>query len=160
LLRQGAIDFAGKYYTARECELRPRGPRPNGPPLLMGTTSPRMLRLCATYCDYWNVWSRNRAAELPEVTALLDAACHDVGRDPAAVQRTVTVHIDLPGFDPPRPLHDLSITPHLSGSLDEIAAELRRYPARGISHIQVVLNPNTVEGIEVFAPVLDLVKRG
>ena len=28
LLRDGHIDFQGEYYEARDCELRPRGPRP------------------------------------------------------------------------------------------------------------------------------------
>jgi alkanesulfonate monooxygenase SsuD/methylene tetrahydromethanopterin reductase-like flavin-dependent oxidoreductase (luciferase family) len=28
LLRDGRVDFAGRYYRARNCELRPRGPRP------------------------------------------------------------------------------------------------------------------------------------
>src|SRR3712207_5459950 len=36
LLREGQVDFAGTYYQARECELRPRGPRPGGPPILIG----------------------------------------------------------------------------------------------------------------------------
>src|SRR5690606_16587855 len=35
LLRHGQVDFEGQYYSARECELRPRGPRPNGPPLMI-----------------------------------------------------------------------------------------------------------------------------
>src|SRR5215471_9977214 len=47
LLRRGAVDFQGKYYKARECELRPRGPRRQGPPILIGAPPrlPRMLRL-------------------------------------------------------------------------------------------------------------------
>src|SRR5262249_49644735 len=47
LLRVGEIDFRGRYYDARACELRPRGPRGSGPPILVGTParSPRMLRL-------------------------------------------------------------------------------------------------------------------
>ena len=28
LLREGHVDFAGRYYQAHDCELRPRGPRP------------------------------------------------------------------------------------------------------------------------------------
>ena len=44
LLREGAIDFDGRYYQARDCELLPRGPRPGGPPLLIGSNGPRMLR--------------------------------------------------------------------------------------------------------------------
>ena len=31
LLKNGHIDFQGRFYCARECELKPRGPRPEGP---------------------------------------------------------------------------------------------------------------------------------
>ena len=37
LLREGAIDFDGRFYQARDCELIPRGPRPDGPPLMIGS---------------------------------------------------------------------------------------------------------------------------
>ena len=56
LLRDGHIDFDGSYYQARECELRPRGPRAAGPPILIGSVSPRMLRLAARHADQWNGW--------------------------------------------------------------------------------------------------------
>jgi len=32
LLQEGSVNFEGKYYSARDCELAPRGPRPKGPP--------------------------------------------------------------------------------------------------------------------------------
>ena len=51
LLRTGSVDFHGTYYTADNCELRPRGPRPNGPPIMFGTTGERMLGLTARYAD-------------------------------------------------------------------------------------------------------------
>src|SRR5687768_1651833 len=56
LLRQGRVDFAGTYYQARECELRLRGPRPNGLPIMIGTTGARMLGLTAQHADAWNAW--------------------------------------------------------------------------------------------------------
>ena len=65
LLRNGAIDFDGKYYQARDCELRPRGPRKNGPPILIGSTGERMLGLVAKYADHWNAWGRNNPDEIP-----------------------------------------------------------------------------------------------
>ena len=48
LLRTGATDFEGQYCQAR-CELRPRGPRRTGPPILIGARAdrPRSLRLTA-----------------------------------------------------------------------------------------------------------------
>ena len=45
LLRDGAIDFDGRYFQARDCELRPGPTRPGGPPLLIGSRGPRMLRI-------------------------------------------------------------------------------------------------------------------
>src|SRR5205823_9829883 len=44
LLRHGRVDVQGRYYEARACELAPRGPRPGGPPILIGGQGPRMLR--------------------------------------------------------------------------------------------------------------------
>src|SRR5262249_1087680 len=35
LLREGRVDFSGRYYEARQAELQPRGPRPTGPPILI-----------------------------------------------------------------------------------------------------------------------------
>src|SRR2546428_11936361 len=37
LMRDGHVDFAGRYYQARNCEIVPRGPRPEGPPLMVGS---------------------------------------------------------------------------------------------------------------------------
>jgi len=54
LLREGHVDFAGQYYQARNCDIVPRGPRKAGPPLLVGSEGPRMLKLTAQYADLWN----------------------------------------------------------------------------------------------------------
>ena len=101
-LRVGNIDFHGKYYSALACELRPRGPRGSGPPILVGAParSPRMLRLTAQYADYWNGWSINQVDErLASARQAVDTACVNASRDPATLQRTVTVLIDLPGSE-------------------------------------------------------------
>jgi alkanesulfonate monooxygenase SsuD/methylene tetrahydromethanopterin reductase-like flavin-dependent oxidoreductase (luciferase family) len=81
LLRTGRVDFAGKYYQARDCELRPRGPRPGGPPILIGAKGPRMLRLAASYADLWNAEGPMRQpGEIIPLRASGDAACAAVGR--------------------------------------------------------------------------------
>ena len=100
LLRDGAIDFDGTYYQARDCELLPRGPRPGGPPLMIGSIGPRMLRMTLPHVDVWNVWfadTGNSPDGVPPLRELVDAACREVGRDPAAVERTVAVQVRLPG---------------------------------------------------------------
>lgn len=157
LLRDGQIDFTGRYYTARECELRPRGPRPGGPPILMGTTRPRMLRLTARYADLWNVYFPQ---DLEPLTASVDAACIDVGRDPATLTRTAALLIDATGEGARRSSANPSGRAPIAGSPEEIAATLRGYAAAGIAHVQIWLEPNSPRGIEAFAPVLELLDAG
>src|SRR5262245_48616044 len=94
LLREGRIDFDGRYYQARDCELLPRGPRPQGPPLMIGSNGPRMLELTLPYVDAWNAWFAwfgNDPEKLRPMLAAVDETCEKVGRDPAEVQRTVAV---------------------------------------------------------------------
>ena len=43
LLRNGHVDFNGKFYQAKNCEIVPRGPSPEGPPLMIGAQGSRML---------------------------------------------------------------------------------------------------------------------
>ncbi|HSQ38476.1 MAG TPA: LLM class flavin-dependent oxidoreductase, partial [Acidimicrobiia bacterium] len=55
LLRDGVVDFRGKFYRA-QLELDLPRCRPAGPPILIGASQPRMLGLAAKYADLWNAW--------------------------------------------------------------------------------------------------------
>jgi hypothetical protein len=50
-------------------------------------------------------------------------------------------------------------TEPIAGSAEEIATALRQYADIGISHVQVWIEPNTIAGIELFAPVLEILDR-
>ena len=80
LLRDGSIDFAGKYYSARDCELKPRGPRPHGPPIMIGTNtgSPRMQGLTAKHADMWNVFYDNRKRDRGHSSVSPKPSAHSV----------------------------------------------------------------------------------
>src|SRR4051794_22994234 len=54
LLRDGGVDFDGPYFSPRDCELTPRGPRRTAPPLLLAGARPRMLDIVAQHADMWN----------------------------------------------------------------------------------------------------------
>src|SRR6478752_4003636 len=54
LLREGAIDFDGRWYQARDCELLPRGPRAGGPLLMLGSKGPRLPRPTMAHPVSWN----------------------------------------------------------------------------------------------------------
>ena len=164
LLRDGAIDFDGRWYQVRDCELLPRGPRPGGPPLMVGSKGPRMLRATLPYVDSWNVWfadTGNRPAGVPHLRELVDATCREVGRDAAEVERTVAVLVRLPGGSG-RPQGDTvqDPTPPLEGSPLEMAEVLRGFAAEGIGHVQLVVDPITLDSIRALGPVLTELDRG
>jgi hypothetical protein len=48
----------------------------------------------------------------------------------------------------------------MTGSTAELAAAIRQYAEAGIGHVQLVLDPITVDAIEEFAPVLEELDRG
>lgn len=164
LLREGAIDFDGEYYQARDCELLPRGPRPDGPPLMVGSQGPRMLRITMPHVDAWNTWHAwygNSVDGLHTVLDKVDEACADVGRNPDEVIRTTTVLIQFPG-GVGRVSHDDDSQPvePLRGSPEELAGYLRNYKDHGIGHLQLVLDPISSDSIERMAPVLELLAAG
>ena len=166
LLRTGRADAAGAYAQAHGCELRPRGPRPSGPPLLVGSSGKRMLRLTAQYADGWNAWvdkSDNSPAGIAPLRAAVDAACAVVGRDPATLWRSSAVLVQVNGavpFTPGSVGWRFWRGPLHAGSAEQLAAVFRAYADEGISHLQVGVNPSTVAGIEQLAPVLEVLDRG
>jgi probable F420-dependent oxidoreductase len=162
LLRDGAIDFEGRYYSARDCELVPRGPTPGGPPLLIGSIGERMLRITAPHVDAWNAWyadTDNSPEGVAPLRERVDAACRAVGRDPAEIERTVAVLVRLSGGSG-RVQGNYSPQPPkaLSGPPEAIAAGLRGYAAEGISEVQLVLDPISGASIDELAPALELIR--
>ena len=164
LLQKGGIDFDGTYHQARDCELLPRA-RPGGPKLLIGSNGPRMLRITMPHAHAWNSWfadTDNTPAGVAGLRDVVDAACRDVGRDPADIERTVAVHVRMPG-GAGRTMGDLSTVERirpLEGSPDELAAGLRAYADVGIAEVQVVLDPIDRPSVERFARALPILDRG
>jgi alkanesulfonate monooxygenase SsuD/methylene tetrahydromethanopterin reductase-like flavin-dependent oxidoreductase (luciferase family) len=155
LLREGELDFEGKFYSAREARLVPRGPRPQGPPILIGTLNPkpRMRRLVAQYADVWNGWLgyTDASAEAADIqNRQIDDACREHGRDPRTLVRTTAVRVNVPGSG-------YSPAPNerpLSGSPEEMAEVLRGHAALGIEQVQLALTMGGREGVRAMVPVV------
>jgi len=164
LLADGAIDFDGAFYQARDCELLPR-PRSGGPRLLIGSNGPRMLRIAIPHVGAWNSWfadTGNRPDGVAPLRAIVDEACRDAGRDPAEVARTVAVQVRLPegrGRMSGATSTSERVRP-LEGDVRAMADELRAYAAAGINEVQLVLDPIDRPAIERFARVLDRLDGG
>ena len=167
LLRNGEVDFEGKFHFARECILKPRGPRPQGPPILMGTVQPRMMACMSKYGDLWNAYyddTHNKVDGIRRLRPIIDEACRKEGRDPATLERTVTVLVADSSADPwwdrlPTNWVEEGPLKPLTGGPEEIANVLLEYQAEGIAHVQVCIEPTTPKTIEAFVPVLEAVDR-
>jgi alkanesulfonate monooxygenase SsuD/methylene tetrahydromethanopterin reductase-like flavin-dependent oxidoreductase (luciferase family) len=156
LLREGRIDFDGEYYQLQNCELCPRGPHPNGMPILIGNLGgPRMRRLTVRYADIWTASGLETHNTLDGIVAAqgrVDADCEVAGRDPASLARMADVFVELPiGADRTAAWTDIA---PISGTTEEIAATFRAIAEAGITHAMIWIEPNNVAGLEAFAPVI------
>ena len=150
LLREGRASFRGTYYAADDCVIVPHGPRPAGPPLLIGSFGPRMLRLTARYADSWNTCWLGKVSALAEPRAAMEAACAEEGRDPATLAVTVGVTIDY--STSPRS-DETPVDPNkaLTGTPADIAGDLRDYAEAGVAHVMCSLFPTNATSLARLA---------
>ena len=92
LLSEDSVSFSGDCYTIIDAPCDPK-PVQAPLPLLVGTRSPRMLRITARYADEWNTWGAPDVAG--ENRAALLRACEQTGRDPATVKTSANAMIEL-----------------------------------------------------------------
>jgi probable F420-dependent oxidoreductase len=144
LLRTGRVDFEGTYYAARDCEILPRGPRPDGPPLLVAGGGPRLLRLGAEHADAWNcAWyttPESAAAEIERVQSATAGSQRDVAI-------TVSVSVSYPDLGPRTGPGARSLT----GSAEEIGGQLAGYAALGVAHLMLDFSPHTPAALDRLA---------
>lgn len=80
--------FEGRHYRLTEAHLEPKPIQDHLPLVIGGAGERRMLRIVAEHADIWNT-----TADDPETyrrrLAVLDRYCHDVGRDPAGIRKSI-----------------------------------------------------------------------
>jgi probable F420-dependent oxidoreductase len=153
LLREGRVDFDGRYHQARDAEDLPRGPRVAGPPLMIGAEGPRMLRLTAQYADQWNIGYLGGPETLAGPLARIASACQEEGRDPRTLGITVLIGLWFPDLEPTRPGF---LDQPLTGSAEEIAAAMRGYAELGVEHLMFQCEPYVPEALERLTAALRL----
>src|SRR5207302_358319 len=108
LLREDKSSYDGRYYQLRDAVSRPLPVQKPRPPLTLGAFGPRMLKIVARYADTWNAFGT--VEEIRERNELLDEYCHELGRDPNSLQRSLYYWVPKPDADPWRSLqafHDV-----------------------------------------------------
>ncbi len=161
LLTEGSIDFDGKFYTLRDCELVPRARK--GIPIMIGSHGPRVLRMTLPYVDRWNGWYSwfgNTTEGLAAMFEGVDSACADIGRDPGSFERSVSLLIEAPGavgnVERASRWRDPAA---ISGDTEEIAAQLREFEDLGLAEVQLVVDPITVDSVEWLSGIFEYLGR-
>lgn len=155
LLREGHADFQGTFHTANDLHQIPQGPRPNQIPIMLGVLGPRGQRLAAKYADIWSCYAEKRSdmVEFGPRIAELEAACAGVGRDPKTIGRSAGV--DVKPLEP-EPGADGA---YVAGSPEQMADQIRAVRDGGFTQVELFLTPTTIESLEAFAPVLEILRR-
>ena len=152
LLRDGRATYHGEFYDVEDCVLDPPPVRKGGPPIMLGSNSPRMLGIGLPVVDSWNVWWSiygNSSERFAQIRADVDAAT-PAGRH---VEATAAVLVTLPdgrgrlmgeAYDAPV----TTVTPE--GLCDHVHA----MADAGATHLQLVLDPITADSIDTIGTVL------
>lgn len=123
LLSRESTTFHGEFYDITDAPCDPK-PVQSPLPLLVGTRSPRMLRIAARNASEWNTWGTPEVAA--ERRGRLIEACEKAGRDPSAIWTSVNAMVSLGEGQPP-PGRAV-----VSGSVQRLVDQFGRYAELGI----------------------------
>lgn len=156
LVKTGKVDFAGKYYQSKDCEIKPTSPRTDGIPLMISAFGPRMMKIAAQYADLWNVCYMSIPRSTEKLNRSFHKSCKSMGRELESIKQTYTVHLaypDLLGWnqDKKRGI--------LSGSIEEIAQTLIEYEQLGSTHLMFHLSPSTPEAYKRLARSVEIYRN-
>ena len=141
LLHDEATDFAGVHFTMTEARCEPRPVQSKVPIWIGGTGEKRTLRIAARYADGWNAPFLS-PDDVRRKGDVLDSHCADVGRDPAAIRRSVNLGIvadDQALRDRFGGLADVVRPGVLLGSGQQLVDRIGEYAAAGAQQINLAL---------------------
>ncbi|HET9014994.1 MAG TPA: LLM class flavin-dependent oxidoreductase [Thermomicrobiaceae bacterium] len=96
------FDFDGTYLHLTGAFCNPKPPQRPHPPILIGGRSTATLRVVAEHADLWNIPGGD-FDDAVRRGALLDRFCAEIGRDPAAITRSVVLPVS---YDRPNATRD------------------------------------------------------
>ena len=119
LWTEESVTVEGRFFTMRDALCEPKPLQRPHPPIVIGGEKPKMLRVIARHADEWNVPSHGDADEWARISADLDEACEEIGRDPSEIRRSV----------------QLFVKPAVDGHVDEQLSKLPALQDVGCQHV-------------------------
>ena len=126
LFTQPRTTYKGKYYTLTDAPCEPKAIQRPHPPILIGGMGPKVVQpVAARHAQIWHFFVRDGDPEkVKEVCRGFDEICHKVGRDPAEVEKAMSLR-----------------AADLTGSSKEIRMRVQALADAGVRHLVLQLAP-------------------
>lgn len=126
LFAQEKSTYAGKYYQLQDAPFEPKPLQKPHPPILIGGMGPRVIQpLAARHANIWHFSVPDGdPAAAKQMCSQFDAICRQVGRDPAAVEKSISLR-----------------GPQLSESAEKVRSQVQALVDAGIQHFILSLYP-------------------
>lgn len=133
LAADGPVSFAGEFYRVPAAHVEPPPAQRPRPPLLLGGSADAALRRAGRLADGWVSGSGHDLAAIGRAADTVRAAAAEAGKDAAGVRIVCRGAVRVrPGGRADRRL--------LTGALEEIAGDLDRLAAAGVTETFLDLN--------------------
>jgi alkanesulfonate monooxygenase SsuD/methylene tetrahydromethanopterin reductase-like flavin-dependent oxidoreductase (luciferase family) len=149
LLDGERVTFHGRFHAVEDAVLLP--PPARRPKLMIGANRPRMLSIALPHVDAWNTWFThygNTPEGFAEHNAGVSEAAERAGRDPAGIERSACVLVEVEGGAGERPRD----TPHVGAG--DLPAHLRALGEAGADEAILVLDPITEDAVRAVGRTL------
>ncbi len=88
------VNFDGRYYQLHEAHCEPKPIQKPHPPFVIGGDGEQVLRVVARYADVWDC-SVDSPEEYQHKGTVMDSYCAAIGRDPATIERSRHIPVDV-----------------------------------------------------------------
>ncbi|HEV8712031.1 MAG TPA: TIGR03560 family F420-dependent LLM class oxidoreductase [Candidatus Binatia bacterium] len=136
LFTQEKSTYTGKYYQLKDALFEPKTVQKPHPPILIGGQGPKLiLPLIARHANIWHLRVGDVDPEgVKQIRANFDAICRKVGRDPAEVEKAVSLR-----------------SAQLAGATEEVRRQIQALADVGIRHFIISLSPTDRKLLGRFA---------
>ncbi|MEZ0352504.1 LLM class flavin-dependent oxidoreductase [Mycobacterium sp. pR1184] len=131
LWTQESVTFSGQFFTLEDALCEPKPLQQPHPPIVIGGSEPKMLRVVARHADMWNMPGHEGPQRWGAVNAQLDAACAEMRRAPAEILRSA----------------QLSLHPAEAGQVDEQLALLPEFERLGCEQMVLAFRQPPTEAL-------------
>jgi alkanesulfonate monooxygenase SsuD/methylene tetrahydromethanopterin reductase-like flavin-dependent oxidoreductase (luciferase family) len=147
------VTYQGRFSSVDDAVLPPRPSR--RPPLMIGSTGPRVLRVALPHVDVWNSWYDlfgNAPEGFERESQLVSRIAEEVGRDASEIQRSACVSVAL--SDRRQQRHDRDDVPPIEGDAETVLRRVREFGDAGADEVILIVTPCTEEAIRQLGEAL------